>query len=99
MRKYKYYYTEWETQTMDGFPSIRSNSAFSYDGIYLGSSVWAYRLVKKYGIQKWYKRTKTSTIASIGYNPDTKKWYGWSHRAICAFRSRKAAARFAESVS
>jgi hypothetical protein len=28
----------------------------------------------------------TSTVACVGYAPETEKWYGWSHRAIYGFK-------------
>lgn len=37
------------------------------------------KLLKKFGI--------TEQISSgLGYNPKTKTWYGWSHRAIAGFK-------------
>ena len=29
--------------------------------------------------------SKKSKVASIGFNPEEQKWYGWSHRAIFGF--------------
>jgi hypothetical protein len=37
------------------------------------------RLAKKFKIDKFES-------GSIGYSSESKKWYGWSHRAICGFK-------------
>ena len=81
---------------------ILMKEAINPNGDYIGRSKFAYHLVKKYGITKFELRTKTSRVCSIGYNPDTKKWYGWSHRAIAGYKgpnAKRSARRFAESVS
>lgn len=51
--------------------------------------------LEKDGFQFLLKRGVTEQIqnkdnnpnhsANIGFNPEEKKWYGWSHRAICGF--------------
>jgi hypothetical protein len=58
---------------------------YALDGTYIGNRKTAMYLLKKKGIRHFEKRTKTSDGASIGYNPNEKKWYGWSHRAIFGF--------------
>lgn len=68
-------------------------------GHWIGDGRMARSLCKKYGLRQIQKRTTKSCVATIGYQPDEKKWYGWSHRAIAGFKTRKAAERFAESVS
>lgn len=44
------------------------------------------KLAKKYGIQQFEKPTPDAQIRSIGFNPTTQTWYGWSHRAIAGFK-------------
>jgi hypothetical protein len=60
-------------------------SAYTPSGDYIGSYEDALRLVVENGIQP-QKRTPTSNVCSIGYQPQEKKWYGWSHRAIHGFK-------------
>lgn len=43
------------------------------------------RLKEKYGIEQFEKISSDSTVYQIGYAPKSKKWYGWSHRAIFGF--------------
>lgn len=74
-------------------------SAVSIDGHYIGSPGEARNLWKKFGITKFELRTKKSQVCSVGYSPAKKQWFGWSHRAIKGFKTRKEAAKFAESVS
>lgn len=78
-----------ERWTMEGEPprdATFMKSAYSIqDGSYIGSTKIAHRLWKKYGIEKFYSRGP-GKVTCIGYNPTTKTWYGWSHRAIFGFR-------------
>jgi len=37
------------------------------------------------GIETFYKAHPDDNTASIGAAPGQKRWYGWSHRAICSF--------------
>lgn len=69
------------------------------DGHFIGEPRFAEELVRKYGIFRFELRTPKSSVCSVGFSPKKKKWYGWSHRAIAGFKTRAAAARFAESVS
>jgi hypothetical protein len=68
-------------------------------GHWIGDARTAKAICKDYGLRQVQKRTKESCVATIGFQPEEKKWYGWSHRAIAGFKTRKAAERFAESVS
>lgn len=90
----------WDT----GIPceKILMKSAYNEHGDYIGNTIDASRKVKKFGIVRFEKADPQDNVCSIGFNPDTKKWYGWSHRAISGFTGRNAkqkARRFAESVS
>jgi len=74
-------------------------NAVNHEGHYIGEPEFAKTLVEKYGITRFELRTSKSQVCSIGFNEKTKTWYGWSHRAIRGFKTRAAAAAFAESVS
>lgn len=69
----------------DGDEKTLMKAAYTPDGVYIGDLRTARYLVKKRGITQLLKRTPDSNIASIGYNPTEKKWYGWSHRAMFGF--------------
>lgn len=73
--------------------------AVTKNGHYIGDPKFANDLWKAFGITRFELRTKRSQVCSVGYSPTEKKWYGWSHRAIRGFKTRKAASKFAESVS
>ena len=53
-------------------------------GDYIGSSVWAYRLIRKRGIAP-EKADPNHNVCSIGFCEREQKWYGWSHRAMYGF--------------
>lgn len=88
-----------EIWTMPDCPPTPMKVAYSPEGHYIGVTRWAFRLVKKYGVTQFFLRTNTSNVCSIGYSPKRKKWYGWSHRAIYGYRTRRQAERFAASVA
>lgn len=70
--------------------------------LYIGDSSYAHHLVKRYGISIFENakgKIEPNSVASIGYSVETKKWFGWSHRAIHAFKNKKDAIRFALGVS
>lgn len=93
---------------------LAMRSAWTPGGEYLGDPKTANVLWKK-GITQFEKSKPDHSVCSIGFNPDTKTWYGWSHRAIFGFRKgskgkkgkgwtassnpKQAAKRFAQSVS
>lgn len=43
-------------------------------------------IAKKYGITQFELPTPDAQIKSVGFNPQTKTWYGWSHRAVAGFK-------------
>lgn len=93
---------KWVDSQIKEIGLILMKKAVNHDDISIGDTKTAYRLVKKFGIKKFEKRTKDSNVCSIGFNPHRKKWFGWSHRAICGYTGRNAkqrAKRFAKSVS
>lgn len=59
-------------------------SAYTPEGLYIGSPKNARYLIKKRGI-KPELRSPTSKVCSIGFCGKEQKWYGWSHRAIFGF--------------
>ena len=67
-------------------------------GHYIGEPREARLLCVRLGIRPEL-RTRRSTVCSVGKSVKNGRWYGWSHRALAAFRTRAAAARFARSVS
>lgn len=62
------------------------------DGHYIGSSVWAHRLIVKRGIKPEPRKPAQpdanggkGRTCSIGFCEREQKWYGWSHRALYGF--------------
>lgn len=91
-----------DSQCSDPVHLMLMKSAETPNGDYIGDTKTARLLVKKFGIQRFEKSDTKDNVCSIGFNPDTKTWFGWSHRAISSFAGRNAkqrARRFAESVS
>lgn len=73
--------------------------AVTEEGHFIGSPKDAMVLWKKFGITQFELRTKKSKVCSVGYSPTWAQWFGWSHRAIKSFKTKREAAKFAESVS
>lgn len=61
------------------------SAAFTLDGKYLGDPKTARRLTETYRIPHPEYRTRRSTVCTIGFSPQRKKWFGWSYRAIAGF--------------
>lgn len=59
--------------------------AYSPKGDYIGSTKLAKKLVKEFGITSFEPYNSESRVVCHGYSPTSKKWYGWSHRAIHGF--------------
>lgn len=55
------------------------------EGKIVGNLSWALELLKL-GIYKPTSKTPERVYCSIGYAPNSKKWYGWSHRAINGYK-------------
>jgi hypothetical protein len=81
-----------------GLDSTEMKSAYTDGGHYIGTPKNAYYFTVKRGIRPELA-SKDHSVCSIGYCDKEGKWYGWSHRAISGFKSRKAAVKFARSVS
>ena len=65
-------------------PPQKMIQAYTYKGDYIGDSKTAKYICKKLEI-KPIKSDENHVCCSIGYSRKDKKWYGWSHRAICGF--------------
>lgn len=79
--------------------SSNMTTAVTEEGLFIGSVKDATTLWKKFGITMFELRTPKSKVCSVGYSPSKGQWFGWSHRAIRGFKTRREAAKFAESVS
>lgn len=64
-------------------PPVRYRGAFNPFGDYIGTPKDA-RFLHGRGIEPI--TLPGNTVCSIGYSSTEKKWYGWSHRAICGFK-------------
>lgn len=67
-------------------PFFEVTNAYSLEMDNLGDPKIASNLWKKFGIMHFEKVDNSHSVCSIGYSPRRKKWYGWSHRAICGFK-------------
>jgi len=79
------------------------SEAYTHDTqMLLGSPEMAQQLTEEFKITRFFERKK-DTIATVGWSP--KKgvmgghWYGWSHRAIASFATKRKAMEFAKSVA
>lgn len=85
-KKYNYFIIETLIEGKDfGCDDFVMKSAYDENSLYLGNPKTALALTKRRGITTFEKSKDTHTIASIGFNPELQKWYGWSHRAIYEF--------------
>lgn len=55
-------------------------SAYSPEGLFIGSTREGWRLWKKYGITRFFGGNGIAYVGQSG-----KFWHGWSHRAISRF--------------
>lgn len=72
----------WTHDSSDEPTEMRS--AYSFAGDYIGPASEAEKF-SEFGIVYFERREPDSTVASIGFNPATEKWFGWSHRAIYGY--------------
>lgn len=85
IRNYKVgYEVRTEEVSMPDNPTVTMKSAYMPDGSYIGTSVWAHRLIVKKNIRP-EKSDPSNHVCSIGFCEKNQKWYGWSHRAMCGF--------------
>jgi hypothetical protein len=87
-RKYKAGYVVkkefWKLDENDPHPTPMT-LAYTFRGEFIGDVKTAKDLIVKRGI-KPTKASKQHSVCSIGYSKKDKRWYGWSHRAICGFK-------------
>lgn len=62
---------------------IEIETVYNHHGDYIGDKKTAQMLIEK-GIVPEISQPEHS-VCSIGYSPDSGKWFGWSHRAIKGF--------------
>lgn len=67
-----------------GGDDYESSHAETPSGHYIGSPQAAFRLCNLQGIVPELARPG-DTVCSTGFSEAERKWYGWSHRAICGF--------------
>ena len=68
----------------DLHPTTMERQAYNLQGQWIGKSKWAYQLFHKKGIYPELSDSK-HCVCSIGFSQKLRKWFGWSHRAICGF--------------
>lgn len=61
-------------------------ACYTPSGDYIGNARQARFLCVKQGLRDLQKTQSDHCVCSIGFHPQQKRWYGWSHRAICGFR-------------
>jgi hypothetical protein len=72
-----------EIWTMNGRDPMQIDCAYTVNGDYVGDLKFARFLAGK--CIRPEKRDPKHHICSIGYSHPKRAWYGWSHRAYCAF--------------
>lgn len=74
-----------EIWSLNNEETLMKRMAYNPSGDFIGDSKEAFFLCVKKGIRP-EKAYTSSNVCSIGYSNKYKKWYGWSHRAICGFK-------------
>ena len=83
--------------SMEGNPDTNMESAYALDGSYIGTADDG-RFFEEEGIVP-ERSQPDNKVASVGFQPSSGKWWGWSHRGRSSFLDRAKAAKFAESVA
>lgn len=78
------YYIKKEIWAMPG-SEVEMISAYNKHGDYIGNEETAKRLCDERGIYP-EKASPSHSVCSIGFCKRSRKWYGWSHRAIFGFQ-------------
>lgn len=76
--------TELHLDKQYGKKCITIRFAYNLNGDYIGTPKVAFRLYRKFGVVP-EKADIEHSVCSVGFSKKRKKWYGWSHRAICGF--------------
>lgn len=61
-------------------PDLEMESAYNLEGKFIGTPEFAKKICVDWGIRP--TTYDDNTVCSIGYCPEKKAWYGWSHRAF-----------------
>ncbi len=91
VRKYKVgYYAKVEEfsgddATWENGKTTVITSAYTPDGLYIGTTRLANMLYKHYGIEPELRQPNHS-VCTIGFSERNRQWYGWSHKAFCGFQ-------------
>lgn len=74
-----------EVWTLGGDNPIEIESVYNPDNVYIGDKASFERYWNKWGLRSFEPASQDDKVCSIGFNPEEKKWYGWSHRAYYGF--------------
>lgn len=85
VEEHDYYDIKTEEWTVCGNEKTEMVSAYTKTGKYIGDPKTAKMLTEKFGIKEIEPAEPDHNVCTIGFDPDKKTWYGWSHRAICGF--------------
>ena len=69
----------------EGNPFKMTNCYSLHSGCYIGDTKDAVFLCETERLKKLQPAREGGTACNIGFDQMRGKWYGWSHRAVCAF--------------
>jgi hypothetical protein len=95
-RETTHWYLATETWQHEGCEPVTVLSARLYTGEYVGDMRTA-RLLEAHGVVP--EALDGNRVCTIGYQPRTGRWWGWSHRATKDFATKEEARAFAEMVA
>ena len=87
-RKYKAGYTyrrELHDGSEYGGKDFEMKMCYTPSGDWIGTPREARLLYVKRGLTRIQKSHPSHCVCSIGFDARRKKWFGWSHRAVCGF--------------
>lgn len=81
------YYVQTEALYRDDEVPMKMNVAYTKceNHFYLGDLKTANYIVEDMGVSEQLQPLAGGRTCSIGFNPETQQWFGWSHRATAAF--------------
>ncbi len=82
---YEVHAIEYSNAQYGGKGTLIMKEALTPHGCYVGNTKWAHRLYNRFGMSKVQPADKEDNVCSIGFCASERKWYGWSHRAMCGF--------------
>ena len=65
-------------------PKVVVRRAYTPEGIWIGTPRQAKDLIVRNGVKPELAEPGDE-ICTVGFQEKSQKWFGWSHRAICAF--------------